>query len=211
MPTAPESQPVPVSIQAAGATAVGAEVTITADSPAQGAGRSVEIGKILVPIDLTTASLAALDYAAALATRFGSKVHLLHVVESDGSLGGMDAVVNTRSEHKITVETQTQLRRLVERALPPSVPVEVEVDSGMVGLDIVRAAERVGSDLIILTTHGLRGLRHLFSRNAAEWVMRDAPCPVLLLHCAKPIELVLERDDEPGEPSGRESPSGGAA
>jgi len=38
-------------------------------------------------------------------------------------------------------------------------------------------------------------MRHLFSRNAADWVMRDAPCPVLLLPCAETTELEFSNDD----------------
>jgi nucleotide-binding universal stress UspA family protein len=163
-------------------------------------GQRAEFKKILVPIDFTTASLAALEYAASIAARFGSTVYLLHVFEPHGVVGSPDGVGPEGLQEEV-VKAETRFQRLIERFWPPSVPVETRVDSGMIGLDIVRAAVEVRSDLIILTTHDLRSMKHLVSKHVAEWVMRDAPCPVLLVPCANPVELDLGLDERAGKPA----------
>lgn len=172
--------------------------------------RHVNLQKILVPVDFTTSTLKALEYARALAASFESAICLLHVVEPTSLMAGVEDVPLWRSQEQIAAEIKTQMRQLAERCLPASVPVEIQVDSGMVGLSIVRAAVNLKSDLAIVTTRELHGLRRLLSRNAAEWVMRDAPCPVLLLHCAKPVALDLEDDERAIDSTGGATPTSAA-
>ena len=117
-------------------------------------------------------------------------------------MAGVENVPLWKWHETIAAEVRARMQQLAERWLPPSVPVEIQVDNGMVALGIIRAVETLGSDLVILTTRGMHGLRHLLSRNTAEWVMRDAPCPVLLLHCANPVTLDPEHPEERGKASG---------
>lgn len=178
------------------------------DSAEQGRSRrQMSWRKIIVPVDFTTSTLKALEYAGALATSFGSTIHLLHVVEPTSLVAGVEGLPFSKWREAVTRESRVRMRHLAERCLPPSVPVEIQVDSGMVGLGIIRAVETLGGDLVILTTSGMHGLKHLLSQNTAEWVMLDAPCPVLVLHCAEPVALDLGHGKEPGEPSGVATPA----
>lgn len=166
------------------------ESVLSAAVTAQRLGQRAELKRILVPIDFTTASLVALEYAASLAAPFGSTVHLLHVLEPHGVIAA-PGTLEPRGLEEQTARAHAKFRRLIERFWPPSLPVETGVDSGMVAFDIVRAADELGSDLIILTTHDLRGIKHLISRHIAEWVMRDTPCPVLFVQAPDPVALDL--------------------
>jgi len=49
-------------------------------------------------------------------------------------------------------------------------------------IDIVRAANELGADLIVMVTHGRTGLEHLVMGSVTEKVIREASCPVLVLH-----------------------------
>jgi nucleotide-binding universal stress UspA family protein len=195
----PESQKGSATHQAAQQTGVG-EVNLAAANGSQYLGQRTELKKILVPIDFTTASLVALEYAASLAARFGSTVHLLHVLKPHGVVGGPEGVQPQGLREEV-IKSQARLQRLIARFWPPSVPVEARVDSGMIGLDIVRAAVEVGSDLIILTTHDLRSMKHLVSKHVAEWVLRDSPCPVFFVQCADPVKLDLGPEEQSAGPA----------
>ena len=183
MKTPPDSQP-------------GGQPAFSGATAPQRVGQRAALKKILVPIDFTTASLVALEYAASLATPFGGTVHLLHVLEPHGVVA-RSGNLEPRGLQEQTARAQAKFRLLIERFWPPSVPVETCVDSGMVAFDIVRAADNVGSDLIILTTHDLRSVKHLISRHVAEWVMRDTPCPVLFVQSPNPVALDLGPEPEP--------------
>ncbi len=56
---------------------------------------------------------------------------------------------------------------------------EVHVRIGEPGVEVLRAADELGADLIVMATHGRTGLRRLVLGNLAEIVVREAPCPVL--------------------------------
>ena len=156
--------------------------------------RYVDLKKILVPVDFTTATLKALQYARPLAVRFRSTVCLLHVVERDSSMSGEETVLLWKSDPETTREAQVEMESLARRYLGPSTPVEIQVAHGWPPLEILRAAPPADSGLIILTTHGLHGWRHLFRGSTAQAMLRDSPCPVLLLQCPKPAELAWETD-----------------
>ena len=64
---------------------------------------------------------------------------------------------------------------------------QVEVMMGDPGVEILQAAKRQGADLIVMATHGRKGLRHLVLGSVAEHVVREAPCPVLTVKPKTPV------------------------
>ena len=129
--------------------------------------------RILVPIDFSGASGAALNYARALAARFNARLHLLHVLEND--------FLRPTVADPQTVETGT-LRQLwdlltAEDLKRGAVPVVLRSDA--VADEIVSYARSNGIDLIVMGTHGRSGLAHLLKGSVAERVVRTAPCIVL--------------------------------
>ncbi len=73
-------------------------------------------------------------------------------------------------------ELQT-LRRTVDEEVPSEAVLRV----GNPHVEIIEAAEELGIDLIILSTHGRTGLAHVFLGSTAERVVRHAGCPVLIV------------------------------
>jgi nucleotide-binding universal stress UspA family protein len=82
---------------------------------------------------------------------------------------------------KLEDRARTRLDRLARARIGPRVKWEVHVRSGPPALEVVRAAEHFGVDLIVMTTHGRGGLKHLVLGSVAESVVREAPCPVLTM------------------------------
>jgi len=136
---------------------------------------------VLVPIDLGDHAAQVLDYAVVLAARLDAKIHLLHVI--GGPLLGSEIpiTVSETAMDEVIASARQELERLAaERA--GQVPFSfVELKTGDARAVIVATAKQFGADLIVMGTHGRRGVSRLVNGSVAEHVARTAPCPVLLV------------------------------
>lgn len=140
---------------------------------------------ILVPIDFSETSIAALDRAVELAAKLDARIHLLNVVGIMAMSAEFGIAVTQPMIDSLVQSAQKDLDRLVaERATKASfAPTILEV--GDARNTIASAAERVGADLIVMGTHGRRGVKRLVLGSVAESLVRIAPCPVMLI---RPIQ-----------------------
>ena len=141
-----------------------------------------KLARILVPVDFSDCSKKALQYAVPFARQFGAAITLLHVVQvyyPSGSEFGMVDVPLLETDLRKGAETQ--LATLAEQEIRKQVPNQCEVRVGPAVPEIIAAARALESDLIILSTHGRTGLKHVFLGSVAENVVRLAPCPVLVV------------------------------
>ena len=135
---------------------------------------------ILVPIDFSPHSDAALDRAVDFAKAFGAKIHLLHsyavLVQGvmpydfavpDGVWDGIRKV----AEHKLEEFRQSVASEGLE--------VSSEVSPVMPSEAILAVSREIGADLIVMGTHGHTGLKHALLGSVAERTVRLAPCSVL--------------------------------
>ncbi|MBI5774993.1 MAG: universal stress protein [Verrucomicrobia bacterium] len=136
---------------------------------------------IVVPLDFSATSMRALDTAIPFARRTGASVILLHVVEKfpiDRLLGRELTRLNTAPVLK---QAKVRLNALAARLNKSSgVPVEVEVRFGRPFDQITRGAGGLGASLVVMTTHGHTGLKHVYLGSTAEKLVRHTPCPVLV-------------------------------
>lgn len=139
--------------------------------------------KILVPIDFSQGSEQALDYACALAKKIGATVHLVHGL--DAALPELTLTLSSEMLRSLRDGNQAALDRLADAR---RANVEIGMTLVMEGdpREVIHAAaEKLGVDLIVMGTHGRRGLARLFLGSVAEDVSRRAPCPVLLVRGSK--------------------------
>ena len=139
-----------------------------------------DIKSILVPVDFSSNSARALEYAHTMATKFGASLHLLHVCEVPSlTTGSMDAyaIAYTNWSQQLGDEAERELLKAVPKLT--GVTVTTEVLFGNPPRAIVSAAARRGDNLIVMGTHGHGPLMHAVMGNVAERVVRTAPCPVL--------------------------------
>ena len=136
--------------------------------------------RILVATDFSHTADAALAYATTLASALQSTIHLVHVLEDPlvpASVGASDEFT------PMPVEMPDEVRQRAEEALRARLGNAVggtEVRTGaMAAAAIVAVARERGADLIVMGTHGRRGLAHLLLGSVAERVVRTAECPVL--------------------------------
>lgn len=131
--------------------------------------------KILCPVDFDSASALALGHAADLARERQAKLYVLYVVPTPpGPEAPMDFI-------KLEDRARARLERLARKKIGARTDWRVHVRSGPPAIEVVRAAEGLGVDLIVMATHGRKGLRHLVLGSVAEGVVREAPCPVLTM------------------------------
>lgn len=139
------------------------------------------IRTILVPTDFSASSEVALELACSLARAQGARLILLHVAAYDVTEAGMMAVSMDPSYY------HDAMKEIQDRVVGPTPGffVETSLKEGTPAEEILRVADDVGADLIVMGTHGRTGLSRLLMGSVAEAVTRRAGCPVLL--AKKPV------------------------
>jgi len=144
--------------------------------------------KILVPIDFSPSSRAAVESAAELAEHFGAAIHLVHVIPMFPATTLPDFIPETRFTEEATKEAERHFAAvradLTGRGIKMDSSVEIGDD---VASSIMEAVEKEKADLVVISTHGLTGWHPLFFGSIAEKVMKLVQCPVLLLRTPKPV------------------------
>lgn len=141
--------------------------------------------RILVPVDGSAASLLGLQEAIRLAKDQKAALRLLHVVHDFLVAGGHGAAAYStmlRQDLRDKGEKLLDQAAAVVRAQGMQAETRmVETPGGSVGEMIVEHAQEWPADLIVLGTHGRRGIRRLVLGSDAEIVVRTTPVPVLLV------------------------------
>ena len=143
----------------------------------------IELKRILVPTDFSDFSRPALDYGCAIAARFQSELHLLHVVPDPAFLipeaGAFSVEAMQAQSMEMSAQAAMQLKTLPDAAWDNGRPVVREVRVGTIFLEIIDYARAAEIDLIVIGTHGRSGLMHVLMGSVAERIVRKSPCPVL--------------------------------
>jgi nucleotide-binding universal stress UspA family protein len=124
---------------------------------------------ILCAVDFDRNSLLALRVASELARSSKGILHIFHVV-------GLPS--DTSSFEKLEATAQRKLERLARRVCE-AVQYRVHVTDANPDVEILVMATRLRANMIVMATHGRKGLRRILLGSVAEAVMREAPCPVL--------------------------------
>ncbi len=143
--------------------------------------------KILVPIDFSASSHAALDAATELAEKFRAEIYLLHVIPQFPVV----ALPETVSEELIVEAARKAAADHFEvsaaglKARGVKATTSIEVGDDIAG-SILEAVEREGADLVVITTHGLSGWYPQVFGSIAEKLVKLLQTPILLLRTPKP-------------------------
>lgn len=143
--------------------------------------------KILVAVDGSAASNKGLREAIRLAKAEGAKLFIVHVVDEFQAFASLDGMVAAPGADLVSALREGGKRVLARasalagKSRVPAKAILREMLSGPAAYPIVREARKVGADLIVLGTHGRRGLRRLVLGSDAEQVVRTASVPVLLV------------------------------
>jgi nucleotide-binding universal stress UspA family protein len=129
------------------------------------------IKTLLHPTDLTQASRHAFDLACQIARDRGARIVVLHVVPPP----------NPQSTEVVTGNPLAGVREMA-----PEIAIETRVETGAPAEVILRTAEEVNGDVIVMGIHGRTGLAHWLTSHVVDDVVQRAACAVLTLRSPFP-------------------------
>ncbi len=135
---------------------------------------------VLVPTDLSGFSLEAFDYAQEIAGMFDAGIIVVFVIDK--------GTQKPKARYEVN-EAEVEARRklvefLMDRKIVPD-RVRLEIRHGHPAEEIVKTAQELRVDLIVMSTHGRTGLSHVLIGSVAEHVVRMSNAPVLTVKPAK--------------------------
>lgn len=158
----------------------------------------VIVRKILVPTDMSEQSLAAIEYASTFGLLYGAKLYLLHVTDYYVPLvpaaHGLSEDAGSLHE-AMEGDKAAELNTFLEKNVNPFLGFKPVVRSGAPAEEIAGFAEEEGIDLIVMTTHGWKGLRHVLTGSVAEKVIRISDVPVLTVKSRQVKEEMISNQD----------------
>jgi nucleotide-binding universal stress UspA family protein len=140
----------------------------------------IDLKRILVATDFEESSGQALKFAVDLAQKFGSALTLIHVYEVPDYVyfnGSLPAVTQWIAPIRAAATTQLEETLTRVRGLLPGATSLLR--QGRPADEIVKAIDELHPDLVVVGTHGRRGVSHVFLGSVAERVVRTASTPVL--------------------------------
>jgi nucleotide-binding universal stress UspA family protein len=142
--------------------------------------------RILVPVDGSATSIRGVDEAIRLAKLTGGSLHLVHVLDRPVVLG-LDAYHTDvfGALRRAGVQVVEQMKARVVAAGVGVTTFMSEVLPGRVSDVVIDQARACGADLIVLGTHGRRGIGRMLMGSDAEQIVRGAATPVLLIRAAE--------------------------
>jgi nucleotide-binding universal stress UspA family protein len=143
--------------------------------------------KILLPIDFSPSSQAALEMAANLAKHFQAKLYLVNVIAMfpPSTLPDVIPEATFIQESRAFAERHLAKCKATLKARGVKSTSSVEVGNDVVG-NIMEVIDRQHIDMVVISTHGISGWHPLVFGSIAEKVVKLVQCPLLLLRSAKP-------------------------
>jgi nucleotide-binding universal stress UspA family protein len=158
-----------------------------------------QIQTILVPTDFSDFAAHAFDLALDLARRHHAEIHLLHVIhEIDVRMWDWITVAMPKEEEEIREELEAdnaqQLSAFMAARDTRGVTVRPVIRWGPAPAETVVAyAGETGTDLIVMGSHGRRGVRRMLLGSVTEEVVHTAPCPVMVAHVPEKTPSLVRR------------------
>jgi nucleotide-binding universal stress UspA family protein len=135
---------------------------------------------VVLPIDFSEFSRAAVPWARRLAAMTNGKVHCIYAVEPPQIYSALDIApaVALPTTEELAENAKQHIAAFTEEHLA-GVDTETHILTGRPAEQIVAYAKEVDAALIVMTTHGYSGLEHVLLGSTTETVLRKADCPVL--------------------------------
>lgn len=139
-----------------------------------------QIDHIVCPVDLTESSTRALAYAFAWARWYGARVHVVYVAPLSVVVAPLSGVA-VMTEQRPVAEIRLDVERYVATVPNPGVTVDIQVFEGDPPSFIRKQAERFQRVVIVMGSHGRRGLERFVLGSVAERVVGSAVAPTLIV------------------------------
>ena len=147
----------------------------------------MEIKKILFPCDLTESSSKMLPYVLSLSEKYNSMIYLFHVIQELDTWGSdyiddVPHVVLDKFQQEASEGAEKAMDRVCNEQLQGCPNFQRKIISGDPATEILKMIESEGIDLVVMGTHGRKGLEHTIFGSVAENVVKKSPVPVLTVN-----------------------------
>ena len=144
----------------------------------------IEIKKILFPCDFTENSIKILSYVLSVSEKYNSMIYMLHVVQDLLKWGGFYIPHPSLEQYQKEAlkGAEKNMEKVCKEELQGCPNFQRKIISGDPDAEILKTIESEGIDLVIMGTHGRKGLEHTILGSAAERVVRKSPVPVLVIN-----------------------------
>ena len=136
----------------------------------------MEISKVVVAVDFTSTTDKVVDYGVAMAEKLGANVCFLHVVSD---FEGYDMMLVHPSFTVLAADIKEKAEKRIADLVEQYAGSCGKVMIGDAAEKIVEYAKEENADMIIVGTHGAKGLERIILGSTAERVVKKASCPVL--------------------------------
>jgi nucleotide-binding universal stress UspA family protein len=142
----------------------------------------IKIARILWPVDFSEHARHALQHAVAIARWYDSTITALHVHSGYRVVGDAPEFAMVEYDDLTTAEERrltSEVERFIEKDGEIEVPLNIVVATGAPAREVLKHADGMPADLVIMGTHGRSGFERLILGSVTERVLRKAPCPVM--------------------------------
>jgi len=141
-----------------------------------------EIKKILVPVDLHQNTNVLVEFAVDMGKKFNAELNFLHVVPPLESYSGVYLSSWGETEEKMVASAEEKMNAIVESNKENCVSCNGKVIIGDIVDNIIAHSKAEKASMIIMGTHGRKGLEKILLGSVANAVAGKAPCPLLLFN-----------------------------
>jgi nucleotide-binding universal stress UspA family protein len=142
----------------------------------------IAVKKILVPVDGSVHADRAVLFAVSLAKALGASLHILHICEEYSDADRAHAYYSKAELEKPAKERgESIVRKAKEKAVAEGISVTTEVGFGDIAPQIVKRADEVGADQIVMGTHGIGFLETIFMGSKACKILELSNLPVTFI------------------------------
>jgi nucleotide-binding universal stress UspA family protein len=151
--------------------------------------KMVKIKKILFPSELRDYSLKIIPYVVTMSEKFNATIYLLHVIEDISNWGGfyIPHISLDLYQKEAIKATEKFMDKVCRQQMPGCPNFERRILTGEPANKILKTIETEDIDLVIMGTHGYKGLEHAIFGSVAEKVVKKSPVPVLTIN---PYKLI---------------------
>lgn len=143
-----------------------------------------EIKKIMVPVDFSDVAPVVAKWAKDFARKLDAKILVAYVLEDLSTYEGIYVDVKTLAELEMTLfeGAKKSMEEFIKEHFSDYPDVEFILEKGDVVETLIRIAQEKGVDLIVMGTHGRKGLDKILFGSVAEGVVKNSPIPVVTIN-----------------------------
>jgi len=142
----------------------------------------LDIRRIIVPVDFYQYSNDLAEFAIGIANKLEADVTFVHVAEYILSYSDYSPEPDKRLDEAIGIYAESKMETLVEKSKKTCPGCKGVVLRGVVSDGIVQYARENEVDMIIMATHGAKGIEKILMGSVADRVLKQSPCPVLIFN-----------------------------